>query len=55
MQIELLANPAGGKSRSGRFADVSKCTYQGLEVAIKVLRGNSDSKFKPNIARMSYL
>jgi len=53
MQIELLENPSGAEHFHGGYGNVFKCTYQNLEVAVKVLRvcSNSDLQKTNRVSR----
>ena len=53
MQIELRPNPASVAFCGCGFADVFKCTHQGMEVAVKVLRTGLNSDLR-KVAYVSY-
>ena len=54
MQIEV-ENPSGPERFRGGFGDVFKCTYQNLDVALKVLRVHHQSRGDwEKINRVSY-
>jgi len=54
LQIEVCYDPAAIPHSRGGFADVWKGEYQGLEVAVKVLRTDKRSDLQ-KIARVSCL